>query len=118
MSKIWNWLKGLFSKQDVVDLLDLGKKLAVPIVEALTQKDLDGDGVVAARAEVLAVAEQFGLSHLKKIAVMIADGQEMKRLLAIAQTAMAIANSLGADKVPQYRILELVVSAAFNFINE
>lgn len=118
MKKVWAWIKGLFSKQDVMDLLDLAKQLAIPIVETLTQKDLDGDGVIAARAEIIATADAFGLNHLKKIVLQITDPSEMKRLLAIAQTAVAIAGKFGGDKVPAYKILELVVSAAYNFVTE
>lgn len=124
-----NWFKSLLKniwKRIIGDdangknILEELTDLAIPAVEALLRADLNGDNRVAAREEILEAAEQLGLRRLIRILdPSVFEGldiSDLKRYLAIARTAKSIAASLGADSVPIFRVLSLIVETAYNLV--
>ena len=124
-----NWFKSLLKNiwKRIIGDDENGKnifeeliELAIPTIEALLRADLNGDNKIAARAEILEAAEQLGLKRLMRVLDPTVfeglDISDLKRYLAIARTAKSIAASLGADSVPMFRVLSLIVEAAYNLV--
>lgn len=116
---IWSKLTG--KGPDGTTILDSLFAIAQRCVEPLVGKDLDGDGRIAAWQEVVQAAEKYGLKHLQSLtgSTVFAnlDTKELLRWLAIARTAASIAAVAGAGSVPQFRVIEMLVSQAYNFVN-
>src|SRR4051812_806896 len=54
------------STHQEIDIIDAAEGLAGEIVEAMTGLDLNGDGIVLARSEILSVAEMEGIKWGKR----------------------------------------------------
>lgn len=125
-----NWIKRLFtnlwrrvSGRDASGntIFDDMLTLAVSISESLVHLDLNQDGRVAAKQELLAAAEELGLGRLKRLvdASIFEDLDlgEIKRWLAIARTARLIAANMGMDKVPGFAIISLLIESAYALVS-
>lgn len=115
MRNIWNRITG--ENAEGRNILEQLTDLAIPTVEALIHVDLNGDGRVAARTEILAAAQELGIGRLMRILdPTVFDGldlEDLKKYLAIARTAKIIAASLGADSVPMFRVISQIVETAY-----
>lgn len=124
-----NWIKRLFtnlwrriSGRDASGntIFDDMLTLAVSISESLVHLDLNQDGRVAAKEELLAAAEELGLGRLKRLVDASIfedlDLSEIKRWLAIARTARLIAANMGMDKVPGFAVISLLIESAYNLV--
>lgn len=124
-----NWIKRLFtnlwrrvSGRDASGntIFDDMLTLAVSISESLVHLDLNQDGRVAAKQELLAAAEELGLGRLKRLVDASIfedlDLSEIKRWLAIARTARLIAANMGMDKVPGFAVISLLIESAYNLV--
>lgn len=124
-----NWIKRLFtnlwrrvSGRDASGntIFDDMLTLAVSISESLVNLDLNQDGRVAAKEELLAAAEELGLGRLKRLVDASIfedlDLSEIKRWLAIARTARLIAANMGMDKVPGFAVISLLIESAYNLV--
>lgn len=116
---LWNRIAGRDAAGNTIfdDMLTL----AVSISESLVHLDLNQDGRVAARAELLAAAEELGLGRLKRLVDASIfedlDLSEIKRWLAIARTARLIAANMGMDKVPGFAIISLLIESAYALVS-
>lgn len=124
-----NWIKRLFvnlwrrvSGKDASGntIFDDMLTLAVSISESLVKLDLNQDGRVAAKKELLAAAEELGLGRLRRLVDASIfeelDLSEIKRWLAIARTARLIAANMGMDKVPGFGVISLLIESAYNLV--
>lgn len=124
-----NWIKRLFtnlwrrvSGRDASGntIFDDMLTLAISISESLVNLDLNQDGRVAAKEELLAAAEELGLGRLKRLVDASIfedlDLSEIKRWLAIARTARLIAANMGMDKVPGFAVISLLIESAYNLV--
>lgn len=105
---------------DEQKLLDDALKLAVELCEALSKRDLNGDGRTAAKLEILETASLTGAKWAKKfvnIAIldMMEEG-EVRRWLAIAQLTLFFVNR--NLPIPATRILSFIVETAVNLLSE
>lgn len=115
---LWSKLHG--TATDASTLMDSLLQLAIKVVEPLVGLDLDHDGRIAAKDEILATAAQLGLDRLHRlVSAMIfdnLDSAELLRWLAIARYAKTIATILGVDKLPKFRVLSQQVENALAWV--
>ena len=120
-SKIKSFFGRLFSraKDVVIDnrFLDECAELAKAIIEKQLNIDLNGDGRIAAREEILHSAEVLGMGRIRKIVdgwnFDMVDAGEIARLLAIVRVGMAVAAHFGIKVPLRYSMLESIVGGVF-----
>lgn len=125
-SKIKSFFRSLFSRAKEVaidnDFLDACAELAKAVIERQLNIDLNGDGRIAAREEILASAQSLGLGRLRKIVNgwdwINVDAGEIARVLAIARVGMAIAAHFGVKVPLRYSMLESIVGGVFFALTE
>jgi len=125
-SKIKSFFRSLFSRAKEVaidnDFLDACAELAKSVIERQLNIDLNGDGRIAAREEILASAQSLGLGRLRKIVDgwdwINVDAGEIARVLAIARVGMAIAAHFGVKVPLRYSMLESIVGGVFFALTE
>jgi hypothetical protein len=125
-SKIKSFFRSLFSRAKAVaidnDFLDACAELAKSVIERQLNIDLNGDGRIAAREEILASAQSLGLGRLRKIVDgwdwINVDAGEIARVLAIARVGMAIAAHFGVKVPMRYSMLESIVGGVFFALTE
>jgi hypothetical protein len=122
---VWNWIKTLVKKTwskliGSTDFLKEVEKAAFAAVESTINYDLNGDGIIVAKAELDEFAAKFGLKWTRKFANLSLedfDEGEIRNWLARARTIVGIVEKYGPDKadIPA-RIINLAIEAALSFL--